>query len=219
MPPSAQNTGLPLRSRRLGICDYPQIAERMKAFTDGRDESTPDEIWYLQHHPVFTQGQAGKAEHLLMPGDIPVVQSTRGGQVTYHGPGQLVVYPLLDLRRRGMGVRQLVSLLEDSMVSVLAGYGIRAHAKPDAPGVYVQTDFGRGEETRKIGSVGLRVSRGCSYHGISLNVNMNLEPFTRINPCGYAGLRMTQIRDLGGPDSVEPVSDALDAILRERLTS
>ena len=189
----------------------------MKAFTETRDESTQDEIWFLQHPPVFTQGQAGRPEHVLAPGDIPVVQASRGGQVTYHGPGQLVVYPLLDLRRRGIGVRQLVTLLENSMVELLAGQGVEAHAKPDAPGVYVNADFEGRPETRKIGSVGLRVSRGCSYHGISLNVAMDLEPFSRINPCGYAGLHMTQSSELGGSDSVDQVARDLEQILRIQL--
>lgn len=159
----------------------------MQTFTQERDAATPDEIWLLQHHPVFTQGQAGKHEHLLNPGKIPVVQTDRGGQVTYHGPGQLVVYLLLDLRRRKLGVRDVVTLMENAVVDLLAPLGVAAQAKVDAPGVYV--------EERKIASLGLRVRRGCSFHGLALNVDMDLEPFLRINPCGYAGMQMTQVSD------------------------
>jgi len=160
----------------------------MSAFTDQRDASCQDEIWLVQHPAVFTQGQAGKAEHLLMPGDIPVIQVDRGGQVTYHGIGQLVLYPLLDIRRLGFGVRELVSRLEQCIVSTLAEYGIEAYPKPDAPGVYVSG--------AKIASLGLRIRRGCSFHGLSINVDMDMEPFQRINPCGYAGLEMVQMADL-----------------------
>lgn len=206
-------------TRVLGVCDYAQTAARMKAFTESRDVHTADEVWLLQHPPVFTQGQAGKAEHVLAPGTIPVVQSSRGGQVTYHGPGQLVVYPLLDLRRLGMGVRDLVSLLEQTTVQLLAGHGIAAFARADAPGVYVRRDFGQGDEVRKLASVGLRVSRGCSYHGLSLNVAMDLEPFERINPCGYAGLRMTQLAELGGPQSVDRVGQDFARRLASALTA
>lgn len=170
-----------------GLQPYGETWQRMRAFTDGRDTGTPDEIWLVQHPPVFTQGVAGKVEHLLNPGDIPVVQTDRGGQVTYHGPGQLVVYPLLDLRRGGLGVRDLVTLLEQAVVEFLGCWGIDAAARPEAPGVYVQG--------KKIASLGLRVRRGCSYHGLSLNVNMDLAPFLRINPCGYNGLQMTQLAD------------------------
>ncbi len=160
----------------------------MAEFTNERNPQTPDELWLVQHPPVYTQGQAGKPEHLLMPGDIPVVQTDRGGQVTYHGPGQLVAYPLLDLRRLKLGVRELVTLIEQSLVGLLALYGISAAAKADAPGVYV--------DGAKIASLGLRVRRGCSFHGLSLNVDMDLAPFLRINPCGYQGLAMTQMREL-----------------------
>ena len=192
----------------------------MREFTDTRSVHTADELWFLQHPPVFTQGQTGKAEHVLAAGDIPVVASNRGGQVTYHGPGQLVLYPLLDLHRRGMGIRELVSLLENSMVATLAGYGIAAFARPDAPGVYVERAFENGRlEVRKLGSVGLRVSRGCSYHGLSLNVAMDLEPFSRINPCGYAGLRMTQVSELGGPEDVDVVARSLEAVLVQALNT
>ena len=172
----------------LGTQAYEPVWQRMRAFTDHRTADTPDQIWLVEHPPVFTQGQAGRPEHLLLPGDIPVVQTDRGGQVTYHGPGQLVVYPLLDLRRLGLGVRALVTLLEESLVALLAEYGIEAYARPDAPGVYVAQ--------AKIASLGLRVRRGCSFHGLSLNVAMDLEPFGRINPCGYQGLAVTQMADL-----------------------
>lgn len=174
--------------RQLGLQPYEPVFEAMKTFTDHRDDTSADEVWLVQHPPVFTQGQAGDAEHVLMPGDIPVVQVDRGGQVTYHGPGQLVAYPMIDLRRRGMGVRQLVSGIEDSLVATLQSYGIEAFAKPEAPGVYTA-------DNEKIASLGLRVRRGSSYHGLALNVDMDLEPFDRINPCGYQGLRMVHMRD------------------------
>lgn len=202
--------------RRLGLRDYAETFAAMRAFTDARDAHTADEIWLLEHQPVFTQGQAGKAEHLLAPGSIPVVQSDRGGQITYHGPGQLVVYFLVDLHRRGYGIRSLVTHIEQSMVDVLAGYGIAAAADPAAPGVYVD-DAGGLPGRAKIGSLGLRVRRGRTYHGLSLNVAMDLEPFSRINPCGYQGQRMTQVRDLGGPDSVATVGNDLLAPLIHRL--
>jgi len=172
----------------------------MHDFTDSRDETTPDEIWLVEHLPVFTQGQAGKAEHLLMTGDIPVIQSDRGGQVTYHGPGQQVMYVLLNLKRRKLGVRELVTLLEQTVVNTLAEYGIDAHPRADAPGVYV------GE--MKICSLGLRIRKGCSFHGLALNINMDLAPFLRINPCGYAGMEMTQMSQwvaTATPDIIRPV--------------
>jgi len=171
--------------RHLGLVSYEPTLEAMRQFTDSRDPETADELWLLQHPRVFTQGQAGKAEHVLVPGDIPVVQVDRGGQVTYHGPGQWVVYLLIDLRRRSLGVRDLVTLIESALVDVLRELHISAEADPGAPGVYVQG--------RKIASLGLRVRRGCSYHGLALNTDMDLEPFTRINPCGYAGLEVTSI--------------------------
>ncbi len=198
-----------------GRVEYAPTYAAMRDFTESRTPQTADELWFLEHPPVFTQGQAGKAEHVLAPGDIPVVASNRGGQVTYHGPGQLVMYPLLDLHRRGLGIRELVTLLEDAMIATAACYGIAAFARKEAPGIYVDGDFeGDGRETRKLGSIGLRVSRGCSYHGLSLNVAMDLEPFSRINPCGYAGLRMTQLSALGGPDQVEAVAKDLERALR-----
>lgn len=196
--------------RELGLVDYQPTLEAMRQFTDKRDEQTPDEIWLLEHPPVFTQGQAGKAEHVLAAGDIPVVQVERGGQVTYHGPGQLVAYLLLDLRRLGIGVRELVTLMERSLVDVLGAYGIDAAPRPDAPGVYVQD--------AKIASLGLRVRRGCSFHGLALNVDMDLQPFGRINPCGYAGLRMTQMADLlDAKPTLGEVGERLQRVLRSHL--
>ncbi|WP_111641013.1 lipoyl(octanoyl) transferase LipB [Marinimicrobium alkaliphilum] len=177
-----------LTVKYLGRAEYEPTWAAMTRFTDERTPETPDQLWLVEHPPVFTQGQAGKPEHLLFPGDIPVVQTDRGGQVTYHGPGQLVAYPLLDLRRLKLGVRDLVTLIEQSLVALLADYGIDAEAKADAPGVYVNGD--------KIASLGLRVRRGCSFHGLALNVDMDLAPFGRINPCGYEGLAMTQMADL-----------------------
>jgi len=176
----------------LGLQPYEQVWAAMTEFTNTRTQDSLDQLWLVEHPPVFTQGQAGKAEHLLVPGDIPVVQSDRGGQVTYHGPGQLVAYPLLDLRRLKMGVRDLVTALEQAIIATLAHYQIDAFPKPDAPGVYVDTN-GRVD---KIASLGLRVRRGCSFHGLALNVAMDLSPFLRINPCGYQGLAMTQMRSL-----------------------
>lgn len=178
--------------RELGLVDYEPTLAAMKQFTDSRDADSPDELWLLQHPRVFTQGQAGKAEHVLAPGDIPVIQVDRGGQVTYHGPGQWVLYLLVDIRRHKLGVRDLVDLIEQSIVQLLAEYGIEAAAKPGAPGVYVVGE--------KIAALGLRVRRGCSYHGLSLNVDMDLEPFQRINPCGFEGLQVTSMVKLL-PDS------------------
>ncbi|WP_313516014.1 lipoyl(octanoyl) transferase LipB [Pseudomonas sp.] len=196
--------------RHLGLADYLPTLEAMRRLTAERGEATPDEIWLLQHPRVFTQGQAGKAEHLLAPGDIPVVQVDRGGQVTYHGPGQLVAYLMLDLRRLGLGVRELVTAMEQSLVELLASYDIQAAPKADAPGVYVAGD--------KIASLGLRVSRGCSFHGLALNVDMDMSPFGRINPCGYAGLKMVQLRDLlETPAPFDEVTQRLEQVLRRRL--
>lgn len=179
--------GQVLGIRELGRLPYEPVWHAMQRFTNERDASTPDELWLLEHPPVFTQGQAGKPEHLLLPGDIPVVKVDRGGQVTYHGPGQLVGYLLLDVRRLGLGVRELVSRIERSLVEVLASYAVDAYPKADAPGVYVGD--------AKIASLGLRIRNGRSFHGLALNLDMDLQPFARINPCGYAGLRMTQLRD------------------------
>ena len=171
----------------LGRQPYEPIWHAMQDFSRSRDKSSSDELWFLEHPPVFTQGQAGQAEHLLAPGDIPVVQSDRGGQITYHGPGQLVCYVLVDLERLGLGVRQLVSTIEQSIVDTLAHWDVPSAPRREAPGIYV--------EGRKIASLGLRVRRGCSYHGLALNLSMDLSPFERINPCGYAGMRMTQLAD------------------------
>jgi len=176
--------------RQLGLQPYEPIWHAMQDFTNNRTEQTLDEVWLLEHYPVFTQGQAGKVEHLLMPGDIPVVQSDRGGQITYHGPGQLIAYLLIDVKRHQLGPRALVTAIESCLVDLLASYGITAYAKPDAPGVYVKQ--------AKIASLGLRIRRNASFHGFALNVQMDLEPFSRINPCGYAGMEMTQLAHFVG---------------------
>lgn len=189
--------------------DYAQAHAGMVRFTDSRGPDTADEIWFLEHPPVFTLGLNASREHLLAPGAIPVVQTDRGGQVTYHGPGQLVVYVLLDLERARLGIRRLVTALENAVIASLAGYGITASARRDAPGVYV--------DGAKIASLGLRVRRHCSYHGLALNVAMDLEPFTRINPCGYAGLGVTMISALGGPADLDRVREDLLARLLDSL--
>ncbi len=195
--------------KSLGRVDYASTLARMQAFTDARTDATRDELWCLEHPPVYTLGQAGRMEHLLAPGEIPVVRCDRGGQVTYHGPGQLVCYLLVDLRRRGLGIRAFVSLIEAALIALLAGYGIDSAARPDAPGVYC--------DGRKIASLGLRVRRGCSYHGLSLNIDMDLAPFSRIDPCGMSGLEVTQLADLGGPTDPERVSRDLVAHLSRLL--
>lgn len=173
--------------RELGRRDYEPVWRAMQRFTDQRDEATVDEIWLLEHPPVFTQGQAGKSEHLLSPGDIPVIQVDRGGQVTFHGPGQLVGYLLIDIRRMGIGARELVTRIEQALVATLATLGISAAPRQDAPGVYTSN--------KKIASLGLRIRKGCSFHGLALNIDMDLTPFRRINPCGYAGMEMAQVKD------------------------
>ena len=195
--------------RRLGRVEYEPTWRAMQRFTDERGPDTPDEIWLLEHPPVFTLGMNAAREHLLAPGDIPVVQIDRGGQVTYHGPGQLVVYPLLDLRRAGMGVRDLVTALERAVIDYAASLGVRATARPEAPGVYV--------DGRKLASIGIRVRRGASYHGLALNVSMDLAPFARINPCGYAGLEMTQLSALASVSSVEQVAEEMLPCLKRGL--
>ncbi len=195
--------------RDLGLQPYLPVWRAMQHFTDTRTPDSPDEIWLLEHEPVFTQGQAGKAEHLLLPGNIPVIQADRGGQVTYHGPGQFIAYVLIDVRRAAIGVRDLVTALETSLVALLAEYGVSAHARPDAPGVYVGT--------AKIASLGLRIRRGCSFHGLALNVDVDLEPFSRINPCGYAGLAMTRLSDLANPLDLAAVRTALVRQLAAQL--
>ncbi|MBV7596357.1 lipoyl(octanoyl) transferase LipB [Aeromonas sp. sia0103] len=196
--------------RQLGRRPYQPVWDAMKAFTDGRTSDTPDEFWVVEHDPVYTQGQAGKAEHLLAPGDIPVVQSDRGGQVTYHGPGQLVLYVLVDVRRSKLSVRELVTCLETAIIKTLARSDIEAYAKADAPGVYVKNELGM---EAKLASLGLRIRKGCSFHGLALNINMDMTPFLRINPCGYAGMAMTQTSALGGPQSVAEAQAILVAEL------
>lgn len=185
--------------RPLGLQAYPEVFEAMKDHINGSDSEAAEQIWTVQHPPVFTQGQAGNAEHLLVPGDIPVVQVDRGGQVTYHGPGQIVIYPLISLKRRALNVRELVSALEQTIIATLADYDIEAEARRGAPGVYV------GEA--KIASLGLRIRRGRSYHGLAFNAAMDLEPFQRINPCGYRGLQMTQLADLLTPEAMPELAE------------
>ena len=199
----------PILIRWLGREDYEPLWRRMQAFTNERDAGTDDELWFTEHPPVFTLGVNAAREHLLAPGDIPVVQIDRGGQVTYHGPGQLMVYPLVDLRRRGLGVRALVSALEQSVVDLLAAHEVAAEALPDAPGVYV------GE--KKIASVGLRIRRGASFHGMALNVDVDLEPFSRINPCGYANLELTDLKRVGAGADPDEVSKRLLPHLMQHL--
>ncbi len=199
-----------LKVRRLGLQDYETVWHAMSDLTDVRDETTDDELWLVEHPSVFTQGQAGKAEHLLMPGAIPVVQVDRGGQVTYHGPGQLVAYPLLDLRRSKVGIRDLVTCTENTIVEALAEVGIEAFPKADAPGVYV--DIGE-VEAAKIASLGFRVRRGCSFHGLSLNVNMDMSPYGCINPCGYKGLKMVQSSELSSISAAQSVKQMEDFII------
>ena len=195
--------------RHLGRRDYLPTWEAMRAFTDARTATTPSELWIVEHPAVFTQGQAGKAEHLLAPGDIPVVQTDRGGQVTYHGPGQLVVYLLVSLHDAGVGIRGLVSIIEQAIIDLLGARGIEAQARPDAPGVYV--------DGRKIASLGLRVRRGFTYHGLALNVSNDLEPFRRINPCGHAGLEVTSTRQLGIGDDTDVLAQELSQRLADAL--
>jgi lipoyl(octanoyl) transferase len=184
----------PVAVKQLGLADYAQTWQAMQDFTQARGTDTPDEIWLLEHPPVFTLGQAGKPEHILQRGDIPIVQIDRGGQVTYHGPGQLIAYTLFDLRRLGLGVRELVRRLENSVIALLDDYDIAAYGKVDAPGVYVRTPHG---DEAKIAALGLRIRNGCCFHGLSFNVDMDLAPFGMINPCGYEGLQVAQLRDFG----------------------
>jgi lipoyl(octanoyl) transferase len=197
--------------RWLGRVEYEPTWRAMQRFTDERNASTPDEVWFLEHPPVFTLGMNASPSHVLAPGDIPIVQIDRGGQVTYHGPGQLVVYPLFDLRRNGFGVRDLVTALERAVIEYAAELGITAECRRNAPGVYV--------DGKKLASVGIRIRRGASYHGIALNVNMDLEPFTRINPCGYAGLEMTQLANLGGPHEMHTAFEAFRPHVLHNLRS
>lgn len=195
--------------RSFGLRPYSAVWEQMKQFTNARTAETNDELWFVEHPPVFTLGQAGKPEHILNPGEIEIVQSDRGGQVTYHGPGQLVGYVLIDLKRRGHGVRDLVSGIENTLIDFLEAQGIKSEARKEAPGVYV--------EQAKIAALGLRIRKGRSYHGFSLNVDMDLEPFTRINPCGYEGLEVTQLRDQGVKMDISAVSAQLVAPLKRRF--
>ena len=198
-----------LQIETIGLRDYPDVLSMMQDYTNIRDEHSPDKIWIVEHPPVYTQGQNGKAEHILNPGDIPIIHVDRGGQVTYHGPGQLVMYFLIDLRRLKLGVRNMVSALENSVISYLKTFGIEAKARCDAPGVYI--------DNQKICSLGLRIRRGCSYHGLAFNINMDLEPFSRINPCGLQNIKIVQLSDLGGPDDINSVYPALLPYLQANL--
>ena len=195
--------------KKLGRQDYEPVWKAMHKFTDERTEEDVDQVWLVEHNPVFTQGQAGKAEHVLNAGDIPVIQSDRGGQVTYHGPGQLVAYFLINIRRKKFGVRDLVTHIENLVINTLKAYNINSTARPDAPGVYV--------DGKKICSLGLRIRRGCSFHGLALNVDMDLSPFLRINPCGYQGREMAQVSQLGDTSELESVEQQLIQELVELL--
>jgi lipoyl(octanoyl) transferase len=207
-------TGEPaVRIRRLGLVDYEPTWRAMRALTDARAPDTPDEIWLLEHPPVYTLGIAGRREHLLRDRGVPVVATDRGGQVTYHGPGQLVAYLLLDLRRRRLGVRELVRRIEEAVVQLLDSYGIAAYGRVDAPGVYVRDE--RGEA--KIAALGLKIRGGCSYHGLALNVAVDLEPFADIDPCGFPGLRVTRLADLGVGEGIETVGTRLVPALLNRI--
>lgn len=206
----------------LGRSDYEETWQAMRRFTDQRDASTADELWITEHDPVFTQGLNGKPEHILQSSNIPVVQIDRGGQITYHGPGQLVLYCLLNIQRLGFGVRTLVSVIEQSIVELLARYDIDAFSRRDAPGVYVNLtsvgyDEASSEQIAKIAALGLRIRKGCCYHGLSLNINMDLKPFSTINPCGFKGLSVTQMMELNSFISVEKAGRELAAILSQNI--
>ena len=204
--PSRQR--LPARAFDLGRQAYEPVWRAMQRFTDARDQDTLDELWLVEHEPVFTLGQAGKPEHVLAPGEIPVLHVDRGGQVTYHGPGQIVLYPLLDLRRIGIGVREYVCRIEQAIIDTLDEWNIGGQRREGAPGVYVAG--------AKVAALGIRVRRGCTFHGLAFNIGMDLEPFHRINPCGYPGLQVTSMRDLGGPSSMDAVKPVLlDHIARQ----
>lgn len=190
--------GHALTIRHLGLMDYTPVWQEMQTFTEARHANTPDELWFLEHPPVFTLGRNGKQEHLHKTGDIPVIHVDRGGQVTYHGPGQLIAYPLLNIKRRQLGVQSLVKILEQSVIDLLADYSLSAERHEKAPGVYI--------DNRKLAALGLRIRKGCSFHGLSLNVDMDLSPFSMIDPCGYSGLEVTQLKDLGINDSMETIS-------------
>ena len=206
---TADNANAGFVVRHLGLVEYQPTFEAMQAFTAGRTAETPDELWVLQHPPVFTQGLAGKPEHILQLTPIPIVQTDRGGQVTYHGPGQLVVYLLLQLDRYDTSIRALVRAIEQAVIDLLAEYGINAYGKVDAPGVYV--------DEAKVASIGLRVKHGCTYHGVSLNIDMDMAPFNWINPCGYANMRMTQLRELGVNERFEDISERFLAHLHHTI--
>ena len=193
--------GHALTIRHLGLMDYTPVWQEMQTFTESRHANTPDELWFLEHPPAFTLGRNGKQEHLHKTGDIPVIHVDRGGQVTYHGPGQLIAYPLLNIKRRQLGVQSLVKILEQSVIDLLADYSLSAERHEKAPGVYI--------DNRKLAALGLRIRKGCSFHGLSLNVDMDLSPFSMIDPCGYSGLEVTQLKDLGINDSMETISTQL----------
>nr|WP_306345356.1 lipoyl(octanoyl) transferase LipB [Xanthomonas translucens] len=209
MPPAPTQALPPCRVRDLGRQPYAPVWRAMQRFTDAREETSADELWLVEHEPVFTLGQAGKPEHVLAPGEIPVLQVDRGGQVTYHGPGQLVVYPLLDLRRLKIGVRDYVCRIEQAIIDTLDEWNILGQRRDGAPGVYVGA--------AKVAALGIRVRRGCTFHGLSFNVAMDLEPFHRINPCGYQGLQVTSVLDLGGPSGMQAVKPVLLAQLARQF--
>lgn len=190
-----------IKLRYLGLREYEPVWRSMQKFTDDRDNHTLDELWIVEHLPIFTQGQAGKPEHVLNPGDIPIIQVDRGGQVTYHGPGQIVIYPLIDLKRHKIGIKALVNGIEDALIQTMAYYHVSAKRKDKAPGVYV--------DDKKIASLGLRVRKGCTFHGLAFNIRMDLEPFLRINPCGFAGLEVTQLSELNSSVIVAEVQEQL----------
>lgn len=191
----------PIKLNYLGLSEYEPVWRAMQKFTDNRTPNTMDELWIVEHPPVFTQGQAGKPEHILNSGDIPIIQVDRGGQVTYHGPGQIVIYPLIDLKRHKIGIKALVNGIEEALIQTMAHYGVEAKRKEKAPGVYV--------EGKKIASLGLRVRKGCTFHGLAFNIRMDLEPFLRINPCGYAGLEVTQLSELNNSIEFDKVQEQL----------
>lgn len=197
--------------KHLGLADYPTTWAAMQRFTANRTDETPDEIWILQHPPVYTLGLNGKPEHMPQNSAIPVIKIDRGGQITYHGPGQIVAYLLVDLKRRGLGVRELVSRMEQAVINVLDSYGIKSESRLDAPGVYVAG--------KKIAALGLRIKHGCSYHGLSLNVDMDLSPFSAINPCGYANMEVTQTKDLGIAAGIDTLNECLIAALKQNIAS
>jgi len=198
-----------IKLKYLGLSEYEPVWRAMQTFTDQRDKSTLDELWMVEHPPVFTQGQAGKPEHVLNPGGIPIIQVDRGGQITYHGPGQIVIYPLIDLKRHKIGIKALVNGIEEALIRTIAEYGVTANRREKAPGVYV--------DNKKIASLGLRVRKGCTFHGLAFNIRMDLEPFSRINPCGYAGLEVEQLSQLNPTVEIDEVQNKLIKYLCEIL--